>query len=308
MPLLKDPHDLRIRNLIVKDSSEVTIVGVPFDGAVAGRPGARFAPEVIRNFLYSYTPICYGVDLRNLAIGDVGDIDIDRESIENTWKSIGNSIFELLNKCERLIILGGDHSITFPAVKAFERKFGKIGLIYIDAHLDLRELPAGQLSSGITVHKILQECKINPENIVYIGVREWVNAPYYLDKAKKLGITVFTTDITADRIDEITQQAYNIASFNTNAVYISFDVDVLDVAFGPGVNATSSGGLTPREIFRMMRILGNQPKVIAIDFVELCPPYDVANVTAQIVATSILYFLAGYSKLKELRETTQHKT
>lgn len=295
-----DKNDFKIFEIVVdSDEFDIGLVGVPYDGATRGRPGARFAPKFIRERLFGANTYCleYGTDLSNIKIRDFGDLDVHVRSLDLARSKIYRFFEEKKTLGRGWIILGGDHSITKPVFEGFSCNNGqKFGLIIFDAHFDLRELGGEYVSSGTVVADILSGCsKISPDKIVQIGLRGFVNSKYYVEKAGKLGINFYTSsDVKKFGILNILDDALSLLG-DVDKIYVSLDLDSLDIAFAPGVNAPSSGGLYPNEIYEALFALGENKKVFALDIVEYAPPYDVANMTLEIAVNSILYFLAGFT-------------
>ncbi len=302
MKIRADPHDIRLHDIIEKsrtiEKPYIGIIGVPFDGSTRGRPGARFAPRCIRSELYSFTTHVTGIDLGNATIRDFGDVPTFYGSVERNKKEIYKYIRDLLDRCNRLIVLGGDHSITEPSFRAFSEKYSRVGLVILDAHLDMRELSMGMVSSGTVIGDIINKIgsKIRPENIVYVGVRDFVNPGYYLKKAEKLGVRIIKSiDILTGKIslDDVINECLEKAVEGVDATYISFDVDVMDCSYAPGVNSPSPLGLRPEHIVRILEQLGSNKKTIVLDVTELAPVYDPIGTTCKNVAICILHFIIG---------------
>jgi len=314
MRMTIDLHDKRLGDVIIhnpRDPVDIGIIGAPFDGSTRGRPGARFAPRCIRESLYSMTTFVNDVDLENIRIGDFGDIETSFSSVERNKEEIYSAVREALRKCKRIIVIGGDHSITEPAFKAFSESRESVGLIVFDAHLDLRDLKAGTVSSGTVMEDILKNLgnKIKPANLVYIGIRDFVNPKYYVEKARRLGVKIYKAqDIlysTPETFSALLEDAISRASDGTNGVYISFDADVIDCSFAPGLNAPSPLGLRPEHVVQALTFFGSKD-VGALDITEVSPPYDPTGNTCKIVSACIIGFIASSAKV--LMETPHKVT
>lgn len=296
MKMVVDPHDERISDFVsakVDGVADIGIIGVPFDGSTRGRPGARFAPKCIKDALFSLTPMIMRESIKGRKIVDFGDIPTYLGSVKENKELIYRGIRDVIGKAKRLIILGGDHSITHPSVRAFSEKYGKVGIIVFDAHLDLRELKGNAVSSGTVMHDIINDesIRIDPKNLVYIGIREFVNSEYYIKKAEKLGAKIYyASDLWDADVKRIVEEAYNIASDGTDFVYVSFDVDSLDANYVPGLNAPVPLGIKPEFVAKALRILRDR-NVSVLDVTEVAPLYDVVGLTCRVVATVIAHFL-----------------
>ncbi len=269
---LKDPLDVRICD--ASNTPSVAFLGVPWDGAVAGRPGARYAPAAIRSALCSLP--------KRFDLEDLGDIDVVMGNAEETWRRIEETV-KSLSSWRQLLIAGGDHSITAFAYRGLAE--GKeVGYVVLDAHLDLRATSEG-LTSGMTTRLIREHARDAP--ITIIGVRPWANPQYMFDLAKKLDIEYYTTDDferlgVEELVDRVSSRHKDVKN------YLSIDLDVVDPAFAPGVNAPSPGGLTARETIKLVAELSKALRPAAVDAVEVSPPYDAGNATSSLAAV-ILY-------------------
>jgi len=299
-----DEKDITIGHLINQygdqyKKGDIGIIGLPYDGATRGRPGARFAPAEIRRRLVAYKAYCweYQIDLSRLKIIDHGDIDLGFGDIGLVKNTIISSLRERLRSARLNMILGGDHFITYPSFIASKKEFGgEWGLIIIDAHHDLRELKGGRISSGTVVNDIIRSEELNPENIVQIGIRGFANSAYYVKKAKELGIKVYTSrEVRLFGGKKIARDILLNLLDGVKNIYFSFDVDGVDIAFAPGVNAPSSGGLFPNEVFELMYYISKDSKVRVIDVVEFAPPFDQGNITLDLVVNAILYAMSGFA-------------
>ncbi|MEX0568370.1 MAG: arginase family protein, partial [Candidatus Njordarchaeota archaeon] len=279
------------------ENPHIGIIGVPFDGSTRGRPGARFAPRCIREQLYSYTTFIKHVDLEKLSIRDFGDVPTFFGSVERNKDEIRKYVADIIDRCGRLIVLGGDHSITEPVFGVMSERYSSIGLVVFDAHLDLREVMPNTVSSGTVMGDIIKKYddKISPKNIMYVGIRDFVNSKYYLEKADRLDIKIFSGyDILSGKItaNEIIEHIKIVAD-RVDALYVSFDVDSLDCVFAPGVNAPSSLGLRPEFVSYLLEYLGKLSRTRVLDITELAPAYDPVGITCKVVASCILYFIVG---------------
>ncbi len=306
MSIVVDERDKKFVHVLKlnKDAEnpDIGIVGVPFDGATRGRPGARFGPQKIRSQLNRYSAYCveYREDISNLKIRDFGDLNLDFGSVELAHSHIEENLKRLLDISKALIVLGGDHSITYPSIGALIGvRADEVGLVVIDAHHDLRELEEGRVSSGTVIEDIIKQYgdKLKPNNIVQIGIRGFVNSKYYVEKAEKLGINYFTAiDVRKIGIRNVIRDILDNILEDVDIIYFSFDVDGVDIAFAPGVNAPSSGGLLPEDVFSLSYNMGKSEKTVIMDVTEFAPTYDIADMTADLIANSILYFICGFSR------------
>lgn len=271
------------------------IIGFPWDGGASlGRPGARFAPRGIReSFSWFVNRLennqVYNVEKRktlilNGKIVDYGDIDIVAYSTERTFDNAEEKIRELMNNDIFPFVLGGDHSISYPVIKALhDESEGKIGIIQFDAHLDLvDDSPTqGRFSQSSQIRRALELPRINPKHIVQVGVRSY-NYPWYERYLKESGIVQITAREVHERTPEQVVRQVLDALKDVDQIYLTFDIDVLDPAYAPGSGANEPGGLNP---VQCMSILDHLYHVVdAFDIAEVNPLYDHQEITTTFAA------------------------
>ncbi|GLX70970.1 agmatinase family protein [Paenibacillus glycanilyticus] len=276
------------------------IVGVPLSKTSISISSASTTPAAIRNAFYSFTTYSmeYGVDLQELAVRDLGDIQMHATDMAECHRRIEESLRTLYENYPAFvpIIIGGDHSISCPSVKAFSKRYAgkKIGIIHFDAHHDVRNFEDGGVTNGTPFRGILESGLVDGRNIAQIGIRGFMNAKPYHDYVVSKGVSVFTSrDVRRKGIDPILDQALTIAGDGTEAIYVSFDVDVIDQAFAPGCPAIGTGGLSSWDALDALFRLGASPQVTGIDFVCIDPSVDFRNATSRLAVQFMLSFLAG---------------
>lgn len=276
------------------------ILGFPWDGGASlGRPGARYAPKAIREAASWFNnriedQKIYDVEKRKLIhfgdsqIIDYGDIDIAAYSQEITFKNAEEKMNKLFQEKVFPIVLGGDHSISYPLIKALhDQAEGNIGIIQFDAHMDLvDDSPIqGKFSQSSQMRRALELPRIKAHNIVQIGVRSY-NYPWYHDYLEENGIVQITArEVYSMSYDEVIKIALE-ACKDVDKIFLTFDIDVLDPAFAPGAGANEPGGLTPVQCFSILE--GLYEHVHALDIAEVNPLYDHQEITSSIAA-KIMY-------------------
>ena len=244
------------------------LVGIPFDANSSFMRGPAEAPPLIREaFRSDSTNLCTenGLDLTgNPLFTDGGDLKV---SEDHAFRDIEDGISKLLDKGQRPLSLGGDHSITYPIVRALYKRFGQISIIHFDAHPDLyEEFDGNRNSHACPFARILEESMA--KQLIQIGIRTM--NPHQKKQAEKYEVQVLEMEKLPmyDRLKR------------AGPVYISFDVDALDPAFAPGVSHREPGGMTVREAMRHLHaITGN---IVGADLVEYNPKQDVSNLTAAV--------------------------
>lgn len=279
------------------------VIGVPLSKTSISHSGASTTPAAVRTAFKSFTTYSmeYGVDLQDLAVRDLGDIAMHATDLMGNHRRIEDSLRALFQAHPALIpvLIGGDHSITCPAVKAFaDRHPGKkIGIIHFDAHHDVRNFTDGGVTNGTPFRGILESGVVDGRNIVQIGIRGFMNSKPYHDYVTGHGVTVFSSrDVYRQGIEKIIDQALEIAGEGTDVLYVSFDVDVIDQAYAPGCPAIGTGGMHPWDALDALYRLGTLPQVQGLDFVCIDPTVDVRNVTSRLAVQFMLTFFAGVAE------------
>ncbi|SFJ70409.1 formiminoglutamase [Paenibacillus sp. UNC496MF] len=276
------------------------IVGVPLSKPSLSVSGASAAPAAVRAAFKSFTTysLDYGVDLQDMAVRDLGDIRMHATDMAECRRRIEASLRALYAAQPGIVpvVIGGDHSISLPSVAAFAGRYpGKrIGIVHFDAHHDVRNFEDGGVTNGTPFRGILESGLAEGRNVAQIGIRGFMNAKPYHDYVLEKGVAVFSArDVRRAGIGPALDQALAIACDGTEAVYVSFDVDVIDQAYAPGCPAVGTGGLDPWDAMDALHRLGASPQVAGIDFVCMDPTVDVRNVTSRLAVQFMLSFLAG---------------
>ena len=264
------------------DSESVaTIFGVPFDSTHSYKPGCRFGPDAIRdsfNNIEIFHPELQ-VDLESVRIEDLGNTHHTVVASE-MYNMVQKITKELVAKQKQLFILGGEHSITYATYPCFPKE---TGYVVFDAHYDLREEFADiKLSHASYLKRIVEDQ--GAENILHVGARAFVHEELEFLKENNIK-TISDKEIREGKGPQLLKD--HISTFDT--VYSSFDLDVLDPAFAPGVGNPEAVGITSRELFDMIHAL-QETKVIGVDIVELNPYHDngsTASLAAKIISTLI---------------------
>lgn len=270
---------------------DVALFGVPFDGGVSYRPGARFAPAHVRQASslgrgYHWSR---GVNVfQNKKIADIGDCSTVPISLEQTYEKIESFVSQLLTNNKKFIAVGGDHSITLPILRALKKHYKtKLGFIHFDAHLDTYPAAWGcEYHHGSFARHAIEEGLVDTKFMTQIGIRGPLAGSVDLDFIKKHKINVKTMDDIRDV--KLTEFLSQLPEFNSDIpVYISFDVDCLDPAYAPGTGTPVPGGLTSYEVQRILRHLKIK-NLVGGDVVEVLPASDHADITA-MVAVDVMF-------------------
>ncbi|NHJ84173.1 MAG: formimidoylglutamase [Asgard group archaeon] len=298
-----DPNETRMLDILEcwtgEEGPAIGLVGIPFDSAVLGRKGAKGGPKKIRDSIRYFKAYNWSLDFwfGDKRVYDFGDIIFDDETVLEAHEKISDTIRKIVERGFVLITLGGDHSIAYPIIKGIKDHYKEysIGLINIDAHLDVREVINGRITSGTPFRRVLEGQLVEGKNFVEIGIRNFTNARTYRRYVEDKGVSVFTiNDIRKDGLSEIINASIDKITDNTDFTYISIDMDSLDQIYAPGVSAPTPDGLTPHQILEIIHQITLRTNIIGIDIVELNPLYDTADTTAINAANFLVQFVSSY--------------
>jgi formimidoylglutamase len=302
-PSYHDPNDKRLVQIIrVRKRAEprsVNILGVPYDAAVLGRKGAADGPQGIREAMTGFSSYNLELDvgLEDARIFDLGDVVFDSDDVAAAHVNVEEEVSSSVRKDALLVIIGGDNSITLPALEASSKKLGNLGLIVIDSHLDLRGKINGRPTSGSSYGLAIEKHFVSPKNVVEIGIHGFLNSRIYVEKARKLGVRLIAAEAVAKRgARTIAKEAYGFASDGVDVVYLSVDFDAIDLSQVSGVSAPSAGGISAQDLFTLVYEIAKRPKVKCVDFVELAPKLDPTGRSPRVAAGAVVCALAGYQK------------
>jgi agmatinase len=290
---LKSPYVENIRDI---GRYDVAVVGAPFDMGTTYRSGARFGPQAVRRIsgVYdSYSPDL-GMDLlEEITIGDAGDIFVIPANIEKTFDQIDLGVSHILDAGAFPVIIGGDHCIGYPDVKALAKHIdGTLGIIHFDRHIDTAITTMDERMHTTHFSHATDLPNVPPTNLVQIGIGGWIGNHSGVQVAEERDTTMITMfDVEELGVSRAMDIALEIAWKDADAVYLSFDIDVVDPGYAPATGTPEPGGMSPREALKAVRMAAKEG-LIGMDLVEIAPPYDVADVTSQLGARVIMDTLA----------------
>ena len=281
---------------------DVAIIGAPLDQGTTNRTGTRYGPRAIREASQIYGPFfqaeqgIYDIELGRYKLAgtkiiDYGDVIVAPTLSELNLDLITMYIQEIVNNNVFPITLGGDHSITFPVVRAF--KDTTLEIVQFDTHLDFMDEVEGIRISHANPIKRASELG-NVKGITQIGIRGLLNPTFIADEAEKYGSKI----ITAERaIKQGTEWVLKQIPEAEN-IYVTIDIDALDPSVAPGTGTPEPGGFTYLQMREMLTALPRKGNIVGFDLVEVNPLYDPAGVTAQLAARLIIDFLAAIREKK----------
>ncbi|MGR3757853.1 MAG: agmatinase [Tranquillimonas sp.] len=260
-------------------AADVVVSGIPFDSAVTNRPGCRFGPAAIRaasTQLAELKAFPFGFDpFETLAVIDWGDAMIDPHHPQTVQPAIEAHARQILATGARMLTLGGDHSISYPLLRAHAERHGPVALVQFDAHCDTWDDDGARLDHGTMFARAAAEGVIDVARSTQVGLRTYNDSDY--------GFEILTSPwIHRNGIDAALEVVRDRAG--DAPVYLSFDIDGLDPAFAPGTGTPVAGGLASWQGLDFVRGLGGL-NLIGMDLVEVSPPYDHAEITAIAAAT-----------------------
>ena len=286
------PHVAEPRGL------DVASVGVPFDGGTSYRSGARHGPREIRSqssLIRPYSFFQKVAPFDRLNVADVGDIDAPPVGIEKCYEAVERGIGGIADAGATPVVIGGDHSISLPVLRALARRHGPLGLVQFDAHIDTwDEYFGGKYFHGTPFRRAIEEKLIDPKRFIQVGIRGPMYGEDDFDFHREHGITVI--DIEQVKDAGVTAVVERVRQTAVGPVYMTFDIDSIDPAFAPGTGTPEVGGLTSHDAQRLVRGLGGL-QLVGGDIVEVAPTFDgPGQITALLAANLMFEFVCALAR------------
>jgi agmatinase len=289
-------HSQRFLAAPVLAQHPFALVGVPFDGAVTNRPGARFGPMEVRR---ASLMLCDGIHpVFNVSpfewLGDAGDMRLPNASPLPVVRQTIESQAQHWMQQHHCVFIGGDHSITLPLLRAAKARYGSIGLVHFDAHCDTWQDHFGEPSGhGTWTYEAITEGLVRAEHTVQIGLRssgQRAAREFVQDQGGLIFTARALRGLDGAALMPIIQQIKD--RMLDRPVYITLDIDCLDPAFAPGTGTPEPGGLTSAQLLTFLEELSTL-HCVAMDCVEVAPVYDHAELTTNVAAHCIWTYLCG---------------
>jgi len=301
LPWIDDPTELARRK------PDVAIIGAPFDDAVSHRPGARFGPRAIREAQYtsgSIHSLQLGVEpFEVLDVVDAGDANIIPAWIDRAHALIYRKVRDVAATGAIPIVLGGDHSITWPSATAIAevRRPGSIGIVHFDAHADTANEDWGVLAGhGTPMRRLIESGAVKGSNFVQVGLRGYWPPIEVFEWMKSQGMRYhFMREIEDRGAEAVVADAIAEALDGPDSVYLSLDIDVIDPGMAPGTGTPEPGGMLPREVLRAIRQIVSSVELCGMDIVEVSPPYDHAETTSMVANRAALEAISALAVKKQ---------
>jgi agmatinase len=273
---------------------DVAILGVPFDSGTSYRSGARLGPREIRaqsSLIRPYSFFQKVSPFEALTIVDAGDVDAPPVGIETAFAAIEAGVKRIFDAGGMPLVVGGDHSISLPCLRAAAARHGTLGLIQFDAHIDTwGDYFGGKYFHGSPFRRAIEEGLIDARRYAQIGIR----GPMYgerddFDFQRTRGVT--TIDIAMVKRDGIATTTARVREIaGHQPIYVTFDIDSVDPAFAPGTGTPEVGGLTSYEAQELIRGLAGL-NIVGCDVVEVAPPFDGPGQITALLAANIMFEL-----------------
>ena len=286
--------------------ADVIILGAPFDGGTSYRSGARFGPQAIRGTDYlphdgSRPSLAMRVDaLADLDVRDAGDVEMFSGDAVRSCRDLEAAVEKVASTGAIPVILGGDHTITWPDASGVARHvgWGRVSLIHFDAHADTGDVEFGSLiGHGQPMRRLIESGAVRGDRFLQLGLRGYWPGPETLDwMAQQQMRSYEMTEIGHRGLEVCLTEAFTIATNECDGIFLSVDVDVCDPGHAPGTGTPEPGGLTARQLLDSVRRICYELPVVGVDVVEVSPPYDHADITAALGNRVVLEALSGIAR------------
>ncbi|MDN0084531.1 agmatinase [Crenobacter sp. SG2305] len=265
---------------------DACFVGVPFDLGTSNRTGTRFGPRQIRAesvLLRPYNMATRAAPFDSLQVADIGDVATNPYNIHDSIDRIAAAYDEIVANGCKPITLGGDHTIALPILRAMHKKYGKVGVVHVDAHADVNDTMFGEkIAHGTPFRRAVEEGLLDCHRVVQIGLRGTGYAAEDFDWCREQGFRVVQAEeCWGKSLAPLMQQVREL--MGDGPVYLSFDIDGIDPAFAPGTGTPEIAGLTVPQGLEIIRGLKGL-NLVGADLVEVSPPYDPLGTTALLAA------------------------
>jgi agmatinase len=280
--------------------ADVAIVGAPTDDGTSGRPGARFGPRAIRSAPTTWGSDAWSIQLEvepceRLTAVDAGDAPVVPSRHARALRVIHE--FRVAGAGPIPVVLGGDHSITYPAAAAVARHVWPpaVGVVHFDAHADTADTVHGSLiSHGTPMRRRIEEGWVDGSNFVQIGLRVYWPEKALFDWMRERGFRWHSiVEIEERGIDTVIDEAIAQALDGPEVVYLSVDIDVVDPGMAPGTGTPEPGGMSGRELLRAVRRVVGAVELAGMDVVEVSPPYDQSEITSLLAYRVVMEALSA---------------
>ena len=310
MPRFGGPATMmRLPTQATAEGLDACFVGIPMDIGTSNRAGTRHGPRQIRAESCLIRPYGMGnktAPFDNLQVADIGDLAINTFNLNATCGIITDGISAILECGATPLIMGGDHTLTYPTLVAIAKKFGPVALIHVDAHADTSDMMFGEkIAHGTPFRRIVEERLIYPTLSIQIGLRGSGYTPDDFDWGRNQGIYVVQAEECWYKSLTPMITIFKERVGPNTPVYLSFDIDSLDPAFAPGTGTVEIGGLTTIQALEIIRGCSGL-NIVGADLVEVSPPYDPSGNTALTGANLLFEMLCALPGANGEAKNTSH--
>ena len=276
------------------ERADIAVVGIPFDSGVSYRPGTRFGPSHVREssrLLRPYNPAQDVSPFELAQVVDAGDIPVNPFDLTEAVTEVETAARALGEQVQRIVTIGGDHTVALPLLRAVAAQHGPVAVLHFDAHLDTWDTYFGApITHGTPFRRASEEGLIDLTASCHVGTRGPLYSKQDLEDDARLGFSIVSSEYIEEHGVEAGIQRI-LQRVGDRPLYVSIDIDVLDPAHAPGTGTPEAGGLTSRELLRILRALRDRD-IVGADVVEVSPAYDHAQMTG-IAASHVVYELVS---------------
>jgi guanidinobutyrase len=291
------------------EGADVIIVGAPIDSGTSHRSGAKFGPQAIR--MGDYLPhdgqrphLALRIDgLKELKVLDAGDLLMPPGDLEKSLEVLKVATGKISRAGAIAVILGGDHSIASADVAgiAAHRGAGKISMIHFDAHADTGDLQFGALiGHGTPMRRLIDSKAVRGDRFLQLGLRGYWPGDETLQWMAEQGMRSYEmTEIHHRGLNKVLDESFSILTDGCDGVFLSVDIDVVDPGMAPGTGTPEPGGMSSRELLEAVRRICFELPIVGLDVVEVCPPFDTADITSLLANRVVLEALSAIAAKKK---------
>lgn len=288
------------------ETASVVIVGAPYDAGTSYRSGARMGPTALRTCDYSEHTgsrphLAMRVDpLGDLGVVDAGDVEMAPTETIRSLRALQKVIEQLAGAGKIPVILGGDHTVAMADITGLAEHYGygRISVIHFDAHADTGDIQFGSLyGHGLPMRRVIESGAVPGHKFFQVGLRGYWPEPPELAWMAQQGMRGYEmSEIRRRGLDEVVAEVIEKSGVDTDGVFLSVDIDVVDPGMAPGTGTPEPGGLTGRELLDAVRQIGRDTNLVGLELVEVSPPYDHADITAMLGNRVVLETLSGIAR------------
>jgi len=285
------------------EGADVVIIGAPYDAGTSYRAGARFGPQMIRTTDYlphdaSRPHLTLRVDpLQELRVVDAGDVEMVGVEGKAALNALERAVQTAAEAGAIPLVLGGDHTVTWPDVTgvARARGWGRVSVIHFDAHADTGDVQWGSLiGHGLPMRRLIESGACRGDRFLQIGLRGyWPEPPTLRWMAEQRMRSFEMREVGQRGLAAVLEESFAIATDDCDGVFVSVDLDVVDPGMAPGTGTPEPGGITGRELLDAVRRIAIELPVVGVDVVEVAPAYDSAEITSFLANRGVLEMLSG---------------